>query len=143
MTMTSIIQQPLKAVTGGMPQSHKAVISTSKQLQQLEQIQEDLLVPGDPVVIDPHHRVKAEILQTKSLSTISSCKEFKPVDEEESKCVVKKHHTSSDLPEEVCIPQGEVEEHPVAHSKWSTTLEVDPDGDWWDGLEADDPLMVS
>ena len=44
------------------------------------------------------------------------------------------------------IPQGEVEEHPVAHSKQSTTPEADPDGDQWDDLDAedaDDPLMVS
>ena len=37
--------------------------------------------------IDPPHRVKAEILQTKSLYIVSSCKELKPadeVDEEES-----------------------------------------------------------
>jgi len=152
-TTTSTIRQPLKVVTGGAPQSRKAVISVSEQVQQLEQIQEDLPVASDPMAIDPPHRVKAEILQTKSLRIVSSRKELKPVDEvdeEESKRVVKKRRTSSDLPEEARIaariPQGEVEEHPVAHSKRSTTPEADPDGDQWDDLDAedtDDPLMVS
>ena len=71
------------------------------------------------------------------------------VDEEESRRVVKKRRTSSDLPEEarivVRIPPGEVE-HPVTHPKRSTTPEADPDGDQWDDLDAedaDDPLMVS
>ena len=75
---TSIIRQPLKAVTGGTPQSCKAVISVSEQVKQLEQIQEDLPVASDPMAIDPPHRVKAEILQTKSLRTVSSCKESSP-----------------------------------------------------------------
>ena len=103
--------------------------------------------------IDPPHRVKAEILQTKSLRIVSSRKELKPVDEvdeEESRRVVKKRRTSSDLPEEARIvariPPGEVEELRVAHPKRSTTPEADPDGDQWDDLDAedaDDPLMVS
>jgi len=151
-TTTSTIRQPLKAVTGGAPQSRKVVISVSEQVQQLEQVQEDLPVASDPMAIDPPHRVKAEILQTKSLRIVSSHKELKPVDEvdeEESRRVVKKRRTSSDLPEEARIvariPPGEVE-HPVVHPKRSTTPEADPDGDQWDDLDAedaDDPLMVS
>ena len=102
-TTTSTIQQPLKAVTGGAPQSRKAIISVSEQVQQLKQVQEDVPVASDPMSIDPPHRVKAQILQTKSLRIISSRKELKPVDEvdeEESKHVVKKRRTSSDLPRE-------------------------------------------
>jgi G2/mitotic-specific cyclin 1/2 len=152
-TTTSTIRQPLKAVTGGAPQSRRAVISVSEQVQQLEQVQEDIPTGGDPMAIDPPHRVKAEILQTKSLRVVSSRKQLKPVDEvdeEESKRAVKKRRTSSDLPEEARIvahiPPGEVEEHPVTHPKRSTTPEADPDGDQWDDLDAedaDDPLMVS
>ena len=152
-TTTSTIRQPLKVVTGGPLQSRKAVISVSEQVQQLEQVQEDVPAPSDPMAIDPPHRVKAEILQTKSLRIVSSRKEVKPVDEvdeEESRRVVKKRRTSSDLPEEAQIAArilpGEVEEHPVAHPKRSTTPEADPDGDQWDDLDAedaDDPLMVS
>jgi hypothetical protein len=152
-TTTSTIRQPLKAVTGGAPQSRKAVISVSEQVQQLEQLQEDIPVGSDQMTIDPPHRVKAEILQTKSLRVVSSRKQLKPVDEvdeEESRRVVKKRRTSSDLPEEARIvahiPPEEVEEYPVVHSKRSTTPEADPDGDQWDDLDAedaDDPLMVS
>ena len=151
-TTTSTIRQPLKAVTGGAPQSRKAVISVSEQVQQLEQIHEDIPAGGDPMAIDPPHRVKADILETKSLRVVSSRKQLKPadeVDEEDSKRVVKKRRTSSDLPEEAQIaahiPPEEFEE-PVAHSKRSTTPEADPDGDQWDDLDAedtDDPLMVS
>ena len=152
-TTTSTIRQPLKAVTGGAPQSRKAVISVSEQVHQLEQIQDDIPTGGDPMAIDPPHRVKAEILQTKSLRVVSSRKQLKPVDEvdeEESRRVVKKRRTSSDLPEEARIvapvPPEEVEEYPVAHSKRSTTPEAEPEGDQWDDLDAedaDDPLMVS
>ena len=152
-TTTSTIRQPLKAVTGGAPQSRKAVISVSEQVQQLEQIQEEVPAGGDPMAIDLPHRVKAEILQTKSLRIVSSRKQVKPVDEvdeDESRRVVKKRRTSSDLPEEARIaahvPPGEVEEYPVTHPKRSTTPEADPDGDQWDDLDAedaDDPLMVS
>ena len=113
-TTASTIWQPLKAVTGGAPQSRKAVISVSEQVQQFEQVQEDLPVASGPMSIDPPHRVEAEILQTKSLHIVSSPRELKPVDEvdeEESKRVVKKRRTSSDLPEEVRIvahiPQAE------------------------------------
>jgi len=141
-TTTSTIRQPLKAVTGGAPQSHKAVISVSEQVQQLEQIQDDLPVPSDPMSIDPPCRIKAEILQTKSLRIVSSRKELKPVDEEESRRVVKKCRTLSDLPEEaqivVRIPPGEVEELCVAHPKRSTMSEADLDGDQWDDLNAKD-----
>jgi len=122
-------------------------------VQQLEQIQEDVPAVSDPMAIDPPRRVKAEILQTKSLRIVSSRKELKSVDEvdeEESKRVVKKRRTSSDLPEEARIaariPPGEVEEYLVVHPKRSTTPEADPDGDQWDDLDAedtDDPLMVS
>lgn len=152
-TTTSTIRQPLKAVTGGVPQSRKAIISVSEQVQQLEQIREGIPASGDPMTIDPPHRVKAEILETKSLRVVSSRKQLKPVDEvdeEESRRVMKKRRTSSDLPEEAGIaahvPPEEVEEAPVAHHKRSTTPEVDPDGDQWDDLDAedaDDPLMVS
>ncbi|KAF9652681.1 hypothetical protein BDM02DRAFT_3088789 [Thelephora ganbajun] len=152
-TTTSTIRQPLKAVAGGVPQSRKAVISVSDQVQQLEQIHEDIPVGSDPMAIDPPHRVKAEILQTKSLRVVSSRKQLKPigeVDEEESKRVVKKRRTSSDLPEEAGIvahvpPEG-IEEDVVAHPKRFATSEADPDGDQWDDLDAedaDDPLMVS
>jgi len=151
-TTTSTIRQPLKAVTGGAPQSRKAVISVSEQVQQLEQIQEDIPAGGDPMAIDPPHRVKAEILETKSLRVVSSRKQLKAVDEvdeEESRRVVKKRRTSSDLPEEAQIaahiPPEEVEDL-VAHPKRSTTPEAEPDGDQWDDLDAedaDDPLMVS
>jgi len=65
-TTTSTIRQPLKAVTGGVPQSRKAVISVSEQVQQLEQIQEDVPAISDPMAIDPPHRVKAEILLSGS-----------------------------------------------------------------------------
>ena len=122
-------------------------------MQQLEQVQEDILAPSDPMAIDPPRHVKAEILQTKSLHIVSSHKEVKPVDEvdeEESRRVVKKRRTSSDLLEEAQIVArilpGEVEEHPVAHPKRSTTPEADPDGDQWDDLDtedADNPLMVN
>ena len=152
-TTTSTIRQPLKAVTGGAPQSRKAVISVSEQVQQLEQIQEDIPAGSDPMTIDPPHRVKAEILQTKSLRVVSSRKQLKPldeVDEEESRRVVKKRRTSSDLPEEARVAEpvlpAEVEEDPVVHSKRSTTPEADSYGDQWDDLDAedaDDPLMVS
>ena len=151
-TTTSTIRQPLKAVTGGAPQSRKAVISVSDQVQQLEQIHEDIPVVSDPMAIDLPHRAKAEILETKSLRIVSSRKQLKPVDEvdeEESQRVVKKRRTSSDLPEEAQIaahiPPEEVE-GPIIHSKRSTTPEADPDGDQWDDLDAedtDDPLMVS
>ena len=151
-TTTSTIRQPLKAVTGGAPQSRKAVISVSDQVQQLEQIHEDIPV-GNDMAIDLPHRANAEILETKSLRVVSSRKQLKPVDEvdeEESQRVVKKRRTSSDLPEEARIaahiPPEEVGEEPVAHSKRSTTPEADPDGDQWDDLDtedADDPLMVS
>ena len=152
-TTTSTVRQPLKVVTGGPLQSCKAVIPISEQVKQLEQVQEDVPTSGDPMVIDPPHCVKAEILQTKSLCIVSSGKEVKPVDEvdeEELRHAVKKRHTSSDLPEGAQIVArilpGEVEEHPVAHPKRSTTLEADPDSDQWDDLDAEDadnPLMVS
>jgi len=150
-TTTSTIRQPLKAVTGGAHQSRRAVISVSEQVQQLEQIQEDIPAGSDPMAIDIPHRTKAEILETKSLRVVSSRKQLKPVDvvdEEESRRVVKKRRTSSDLPEEAQIVAHippEVED-PVAHPKRSTTPEADPDGDQWDDLDAedaDDPLMVS
>lgn len=151
-TMTSTIRQPLKAVTGGAPQSRRAIISVSEQVQQLEQIHEDIPAGSDTMAIDPPHRVKAEILETRSLRAVSSRKQLKPVDEvdeEESKRVVKKRRTSSDLPEEARlvahIPPEEIEEL-VAHPKRSTTPEADPYGDQWDDLDAedtDDPLMVS
>ena len=84
---TSTIRQPLKVVTGGALQSPKAIISVSEQAQQLGRVQEDLPVTNDSVAIDPH-RVKAEILQTKSLPIVSSREELEPVDkadDEESK----------------------------------------------------------
>ena len=69
------------------------------------------------------------------------------MDEEESKRVVQKRRTSSDLPEEarivVRIPRGEVEEHPVAHPKRYTRS-----GSGWRPVggprrgNADDPLVV-
>lgn len=152
-TTTSTIRQPLKAVTGGAPQSRKAIISVSEQVQQLEQIHEGVPAGGDPMTIDLPHRVKAEVLETKSLRVVSSRKQLKPlddVDEEEFKRAVKKRRTSSDLPEEARIvahvPPEEVEEEPVVHPKRSTTPEAEPDGDQWDDLDAedaDDPLMVS
>jgi len=115
-------------------------ISVSEQVQP---------VTTGPMSTDPH-RVKAEILQTKSHRIVSSREELKPVDEEESRRIVKKRRTSSGLPEEArivaCTPPGEVEELPVAHPKRSTTPEAEPDGNQWDDLdaeEADDPLMVS
>ena len=149
MTMpTSTIRQPLKAVTSAIPQSRKAVISVSEQVQQLEQIRKDLPPGGDAMAIDPPHRAKAEILETKSLRVVSSRKQLKPVDEvddEESKHVVKKHRTSSsDLLEEAEVVARILPE--IAHPKWSTTPEADPEGDQWDDLNAedtDDPLMVS
>ena len=151
-TTTSTIRQPLKAVTGGAPQSRKAVISVSEQVQQLEQIRDDIPVGSEPMAIDLPHRAKAETLETKSLRVVSSRKQVKPVDEvdeEESLRVVKKRRTSSDLPEEAQIvahiPPKEVEEL-VIHSKRSTTPEADPEGDQWEDLDAedaDDPLMVS
>jgi len=151
-TTTSTIRQPLKAVTGGAPQSRKAIISVSEQVQQLEQIREDIPVGSDPMAIDLPHRAKAETLETRSLRVVSSRKQVKPVDEvdeEESQRVVKKRRTSSDLPEEAQIvahiPPEEVEE-PVTNPKRSTTPEADPEGDQWDDLDAedaDDPLMVS
>ena len=152
-TTTSTIRQPLKVVTGGAPHARKAVISVSEQVQQLEQIREDVPVAGDLMAIDPPGRVKADVLETKSLRVVSSRKQLKPVDEvdeEESKRVVKKRRTSSDLPEEARIaahiPPEEVEEELAALSKRSTTPEADPCGDQWDDLDAedtDDPLMVS
>lgn len=151
-TTTSTIRQPLKAVTGTVPQSRKAIISVSEQVQQLEKIHESIPVGSDAMAIDPPHRVKAEILETKSLRVVSSRKQLKPVDEvdeEESRRVVKKRRTSSDLPEEaevVAHVPEEAEEVPVAHPKRSTTPEADPDGDQWDDLDAEDaedPLMVS
>ena len=151
-TTTSTIRQPLKAVTGIVPQSRKAVISVSEQVQQLEQIHEGVPAAGDHMAIDPPHRVKAEVLETKSLRVVSSRKQLKPVaevDEEESKRVVKKRRTSSDLPEEAGIvaqaPLEEIED-PVVHPKRSTTPEAEPEGEQWDDLDAedaDDPLMVS
>jgi hypothetical protein len=147
-TTTSTIRQPLKAVTGAVPQSRKAVISVSEQVQQLEQIRDDLPPGSDAMAIDHPHRAKAEILETKSLRVVSSRKQLKPVDEvdeEESKRVVKKRRTSSsDLPEEAEIVARTPPE--IAHPKRSTTPEADPDGDQWDDLDAedaDDPLMVS
>jgi hypothetical protein len=84
---------------------------------------------------------------------VSSRKQLKPVDEvgeEECQHTVKKHRTPPDLPEEARIaahiPPEEVEVVPVDHPKRSTAPEVDPDGDQWDDLDAedtDDPLMVS
>jgi G2/mitotic-specific cyclin 2 len=151
-TTTSTIRQPLKAVTGIVPQSRKAVISVSEQVQQLEQIHEGVLASGEQMAIDPPHRAKAEVLETKSLRVVSSRKQLKPVDEvdeEESRRVVKKRRTSSDLPEEAEIvahvPPDEIED-PVVHPKRSTTPEAEPEGDQWDDLDAedaDDPLMVS
>ena len=147
-TTTSTIRQPLKAVTGAVPQSRKAVISVSEQVQQLEQIREDPPPSGDAMAIDPPHRAKAEILETKSLRVVASRRQLKPVDEvddEGSKCVVKKHRTSSsDLPEEAEVVARTPPE--IAHPKQSTTPEADPEGDQWDDLDAedtDDPLMVS
>lgn len=152
-TTTSTIRQPLKAVTGAVPQSRKAVISVSEQVQQLEKIREDLPVGSDAMAIDPPHRAKAEILETKSLRVVTSRKQLKPlgeVDEEESRRVSKKRRTSSDLPEEAEVaahlPPEEVEQGPVARPRRSATPEADPDGDQWDDLDAedaDDPLMVS
>ena len=151
-TTTSTIRQPLKAVTGVVPQSRKAVISVSEQVQQLEQIHEDIPAGGNKMAIDALHRVKAEVLETKSLRVVSSRKQLKPVDEvdeEETQRVVKKRRTSSDLPEEAGIvahiPSEEIDD-PVLDPKRSTTPEVEPDGDQWDDLDAedaDDPLMVS
>ena len=151
-TTTSTIRQPLKAVTGVVPHSRKAVISVSEQVQQLEQVHRDIPAGGDQMVIDPPHRIKAEVLETKSIHAVSSRKQLKhmgEVDEEDSKRVVKKRRTSSDLPEEArivaLIPPGETEGL-VAHPKQSTTPEADPDGEQWDDLDvedADDPLMVS
>ena len=123
-------------------------------MQPLERAQEDPPITGDPIAIGPPHRVKAEILRTKSLRIVSSRKELKPlgeVDGEESRHAVKKRCTSSsDLLEEArivaCIPPGEVEERPVAHPKGPTAPEVDPDDKQWDELDAedaDDPLMVN
>ena len=151
-TTTSTIRQPLKAVTGVVPHSRKAVISVSEQVQQLEQVHGDIPAGGDQMVIDPPHRVKAEVLETKSIRAVSSRKQLKPVgevDEEDSKRVVKKRRTSSDLPEEariVALVPPEETEDLVAHPKRSTTPEADPDGEQWDDLDAedaDDPLMVS
>jgi hypothetical protein len=151
-TTTSTIRQPLKAVTGGVPQSRKAVISVSEQVQQLEQIHGDIPAGGESMALDPPHRVKADILETKSLRVVTSRKQLKPVDEvdeEESRRVVKKRRTSSDLPEEagiVALVPPEEAEDPVLRSKRSTTPEADPYGDQWDDLDAedtDDPLMVS
>lgn len=137
-------------MTGVVPQSRKAVISVSEQVQQLEQIHEDIPVGSDQMAIDLPHRVKAEVLETKSLRVVSSRKQLKPVaevDEEESNRVVKKRRTSSDLPEEAGIV-AHVEEivDLGADPKRSTTPEADPDGVQWDDLDAedaDDPLMVS
>jgi G2/mitotic-specific cyclin 1/2 len=147
-TTTSTIRQPLKSVTGAVPQSRKAVISVSEQVQQLEQIHEDIPAGSDAMAIDHPHRVKAEILETKSLRVVTSRKQLKPVDEvdeEESRRVVKKRRTSSsDLPEEAETVARVPPE--IVHSKRSTTPEADPDGDQWDDLDAedaDDPLMVS
>ena len=60
-----------------------------------------------------------------SLLSISSHKEFKPIDEEESKHIIKKCCMLSDLPEEMQIvaqvPPGEVKELPVIHPKWIQT----------------------
>ena len=148
-TTTSTIRQPLKAVTGAVPQSRKAVISVSEQVQQLEQIHEDIPTGSESMSIDPPNRVKAEILGTKPLRVVSPRKKLKPVDEaDESKRVVKKRHTSSDLPAEVGIAAHvppEVEEDNVAQFKQSTTPEADPGSDQWNDLnaeDADDPLMV-
>jgi len=125
-TTTSTIQQPLKGVTGGAPQSRRAVVSVSEQVQQFEQVQGGIPAGSDPMAIDLPHRVKVEILEAKSLRVVSSHKQLKPVDEvdeEESKRAVKERRTSSDLPEEALIVAHippEVED-PVAHPKRSTT----------------------
>ena len=143
-TTTSTIRQPLKAVTGAVPQSRKAVISVFERVQRLDQIREDPPPGSDATAIDSPHRAKAEILETKSLRVVSSRKQLKSVetDEEESKRVVKKCRTSSSsLPEVVVHTLPE-----IVYSKRTTTPEVDPYGDQWDDLDAegaDDPLMVS
>jgi hypothetical protein len=51
-TTTSTIRQPLKAITGGTPQSRKAVISISEQVQQLEQVHEDIPAGSDSMALD-------------------------------------------------------------------------------------------
>ena len=62
---------------------------------------------------------------------------------------MKKCRTSSDSLEEVrivALVPPEATEDLVAHQKRFTTPEVDPDGEQWDDLDAedaDDPLMVS
>jgi len=72
--MTGTIQRPLKAVTGNTPQSRRAFISVSEQVQQLEQIQGNIPAGSDAMVIDLTHCAKAEILETKSLRVTSSHK---------------------------------------------------------------------
>ena len=80
-TTTSTIRQPLKAVTGVVLHSRKVVISVSEQVQQLEQVHRNIPAGGDQMVIDPPHHVKAEVLETKSIHAVSSCKQIEPVSE--------------------------------------------------------------
>lgn len=60
-------------MTGGSPQSRKAVISISKQVQLLKQATKDIPIPSDPMAIDPRH--------VKLLHIVSSRKELKLVNE--------------------------------------------------------------
>jgi len=83
--------------------------------------------------IDLPHHAKVEIHETKSLHVVFLYKQLKPIDEvdkEESKCVVKKHCTMLDSQEEVWIMAYILPgaKDPVVYPKWSTTPEVDPDG---------------
>jgi len=59
-TTTSTIQRPL-TVAGGAPQSCKAVVSVSEQVQRLEQIQEDVPAVGGLVAVDVASRRRCHL----------------------------------------------------------------------------------
>ncbi|KAI0659364.1 cyclin-like protein [Cubamyces menziesii] len=67
-------------------------------------------------------------------------------DEEEVNRAYKKRRTSSDMPEVAALHDAEVEEAVIPKEDAEVDGEVDPNGDLWDDLDAedaDDPLMVS
>ena len=67
-------------------------------------------------------------------------------DEEEVNRAYKKRRTSSDMPEVAALHDAEVEEAVIPKEDADVDGEVDPNGDLWDDLDAedaDDPLMVN
>jgi hypothetical protein len=151
-TTTSTIRQPLKAVTGGAPQSRKAVISVSEQVQQLEQIHEDIPAGSDPMASTSRIASRrsssrpspsALCLHVNSSSPWTKWTRKNPARREEASYVVRFTRGGGNCG---AHSTGRGRGVPVAHPKRSTTPEADPDGDQWDDLDAedtDDPLMVS